>query len=426
MRTFPRPTPLTNTHFSGARRRRARARRLARPAAAALALLLPLAIATPSQATPTFIGLGGVPATSSDGLSADGLFVVGTVSPGFRAFLWSDDGLDEIGPIPSRFERSQALGVSADGGTVVGVLDPQPFSEEPRPFMWTEASFDLLPELPGGTNAGIARGISDDGSTIVGWGTSDAGMEATVWTQATPVGLGSLPGTFAYSSAWATTADGSTVVGVAGTWNDEPGVIDGFCEAGCCPVEGAVGEAFRHVDDQMEGLGHLPGGGAYSAALGVSPDGQFIVGESDATGDVCEAFLWSDGQLIGLGHLPGGTISSAFDVSADGRIVVGESLDEFAQYRAFIWDADNGMRSLQQVMVDEYDLPVGDWATILSARGISDDGNTITGFGINADGDFEAFVVRMAPSPSRALLQLTAIAALTGLTRTRSTRTTRR
>lgn len=116
--------------------------------------------------------------------------------------------------------------------------------------------------------------------------------------------------------------------------------------------------------------------------------------------------------MTGLGHLPGGNISTAYDVSADGSIVVGESDDESFEVQAFIWDAENGMRQLQDVLVDDYGLPVEAWVKMTSARAISDDGNSITGFGFNATGDFEAFVVHLAPSPSPGSLQAAGLGAL--------------
>ena len=57
---------------------------------------------------------------------------------------------------------------------------------------------------------------------------------------------------------------------------------------------------------------------------------------------------------------------------------------------AFIWDQANGMRELDEVLT-ALGLDLTDW-TLAEARGISSDGLTIVGFGINPDGDTEAWM----------------------------------
>jgi uncharacterized membrane protein len=107
----------------------------------------------------------------------------------------------------------------------------------------------------------IANSISGDGSVVVG----TAGLQAFRWTAAGGmVGLGTPPGDF-YSYARAVNADGSIVVGGS----------DRFDESS----ETYVFQAARWTAASgMQGLGHLPGGGLSSVALGVSDNGSVIVG----------------------------------------------------------------------------------------------------------------------------------------------------
>jgi uncharacterized membrane protein len=103
--------------------------------------------------------------------------------------------------------------------------------------------------------------------------------------------------------------------------------------------------------------------------------------------------------MVGLDDLPGGeTASWAYDVSGDGSIMVGDSDD--GSPTAFIWDDGNGMRNLKDVLETDYGLDLTDWQ-LQRATGISDDGNTIVGTGINPEGVEEAwlFAVNELPVP---------------------------
>lgn len=210
-----------------------------------------------------------------------------------------------------------------------------------------------LGDLPGGSFFSGARAISADGSTVVGGGRSDAGAEAFVWT--------------------------------------------------------AVGG--------MVGLGDLPGGAFDSTAYGVSADGSTVVGRSSSAGfKPNEAFRWtrSDG-MVGLGDLPGGLFSSwARGVSADGSTVVGQGSSEWGD-AAFIWDVVNGMRALQDVLLDDFGLDLGGASVrLVEATAISPDGTVIVGTGLNAVGQTEAWLVslRTAQVPVPGGLGLLGVGAL--------------
>jgi hypothetical protein len=70
----------------------------------------------------------------------------------------------------------------------------------------------------------------------------------------------------------------------------------------------------------------------------------------------------------------------------------------------FIWDATNGIRSLRDVLVNEFGLgpQLTGWM-LYDAYGISGDGLTIVGFGKNPSGDTEAWIATM-PEPATIVL----------------------
>jgi hypothetical protein len=125
-----------------------------------------------------------------------------------------------------------------------------------------------------------------------------------------------------------------------------------------------------------------------------------VVGKSQS--DLCgEAFRWEDGVMTGLGTLPSeGYGSVAVGASSDGSVIVGNiggiySIDPPVE--AFVWTERNAMRSVRSMLVDEFGLDLTGW-TLTSAEGISDDGLTILGNGINPDGELEAWIAVLPSS----------------------------
>lgn len=127
------------------------------------------------------------------------------------------------------------------------------------------------------------------------------------------------------------------------------------------------------------GLGDLPGGIFESRAYAISRNGQWIVGDSKATGGTT-AFRWSlHTGLLSLGLLPGGTITAARGVSWNGAVIAGYG--NGGGFHAFRWTAGTGLVTLP-------DLPGGD--TMSSGYGISGDGNVVFGYGSTVNGNESA------------------------------------
>jgi probable HAF family extracellular repeat protein len=236
---------------------------------------------------------------------------------------------------------------------------------------------------------GRAYGVSDDGSVAAGLSDSASGIQAFLWTSTGGmIGLGDLPGGTFRSQATGISADGSVVVGRSNS--------------------GSGAEAFLWTSTGgMIGLGDLPGGAFDSRALGVSADGSVVVGYSEsASGN--EAFRWtSTDGIIGLGDLPGGGFESrAQAASAEGSVVVGFGFSADG-YEAFIWDETNGMRTVKDVLENDYGLDLTGWG-LIDAADVSDDGLVLVGSGINPSGDMEAWLATLdsAGVPATSLLGL--------------------
>ena len=112
-----------------------------------------------------------------------------------------------------------------------------------------------------------------------------------------------------------------------------------------------------------------------------------------------------------LGDLPGGSFSSeARAVSADGTVVVGRGATASGN-RAFVWDAANGMRSLQTVLADA-GVDLTGWQ-LIDATAISADGTTVVGTALNPSQLPEAFVAAIVvPEPGSSALALSALLAI--------------
>jgi uncharacterized membrane protein len=168
------------------------------------------------------------PATTADGISADGLSVVGSgLESGFvgtyqvNSSRWANGGtgIDDLGDLPGGGDAGVALDASADGSVIVGETDSTAGTSG---FFWTSGGgISEVPGLPGAAYRAGGLAISDDASTIVGQANSDPGstnvLEPVRWTGAgyTVIeNLGALPGqTSSRGRAHDASPDGGLIVG---------------------------------------------------------------------------------------------------------------------------------------------------------------------------------------------------------------------
>jgi len=312
-----------------------------------------------------------------------------------------------LGTLPGG-SHSEAMAISADGTTTVGVSDGP---EGRRAFRWTAAGgMEDLGVLPG-TNESVAYGVSRDGAVVVGQ--SGTGR-AFRWTAAGGmVDIGSLP-LDEFAAARSLNADSAVIVGASGPfaarvhaarWSDS-GIEDlgllvggtftwGLDVSGDGAVVVGYGDSsvsqryrgFRWTAEQgLEDLGALPEGfGAIAKA--VTTDGLVIVGEAVIYGGAPRGFRWTrEHGLQNLGVLPKRSGSTAAGVSDDGLRIVGTCVD-----RAVIWQASTGMVDLNAVLqVREIGT---DGGVLRYGVGVSSDGRTFTGNGSHNGQFSEAWVV---------------------------------
>jgi probable HAF family extracellular repeat protein len=275
--------------------------------------------------------------------SANGSLIVGLSIDGSsnnQAVSWSGTTATALDNTASFF-FSEATGVSSTGATIVGWgFSATNFKEEA--FYHRAGSINNFSVLFSGY-ASKALGVSADGNTIVGSVADNYSSPSTasgfiyvVGTGDTIVDAGLAIPAFntaglIFTQLTAISGNGSIAIGYASS-----SLIPFDPQAFKYNVSGATYAA----------LGSLSVGG-WSIARAINNDGSVIVGESDN-----QAFKYQDGTMTGLGFLGGGTVSNATGVSADGTVIVGYSNVTGGYTHAFVYanqtmlDADEWLRSL--------------------------------------------------------------------------------
>lgn len=346
----------------------------------------------------TFLGLGLFPGdyqiSQPLGISSDGSSTVGysAYTNDWQAFRWTESGgMSLLDPTLPAGYYSVATGASSDGSVVVGGYGDQ---NTDWSFRWTaETGITRLHELEPGMFNSVAWDVSDDGHSTAGAvnaGGLDFG-QPFYWTSSYGLRLLDLSGT-GYSDGVPVriSGDGRTMVGRM-TRSDSAGYQH---------------EAFYWRDE----TGFVKLGGLHpfvvdSLASGVSYDGSTIVGQTLAAPNDRLAFKWTEAAgMQSLGDLPGGQSNShATAVSADGSIIVGAGSSDIGQ-EAFVWDESRGMRSIMEILTDQFGADLSGWQ-LAYAYDVSADGRTIVGWGINPQGQTEAWIA-VIPEPGTLLLVL--------------------
>lgn len=351
-----------------------------------------LACAGAAQAQYGFHGLSSLPGYTSSygtGVSADGstaTLTLTSIQGIYRAARWtSGGGVQDLGTTFG--EISVSTGASGDGSIVVGWDD----GILRRGMRWTQGTGpQTLGTLPGGVNS-VASGISANGQYIVGASDDGTTNYAVRWGPSGIQNLGTIAGATG-SEAHGTNADGSVVIGMS---------------------LGTNSQATRWTEATgMQGLGVLPGE-SLSVANAVSADGNTVVGGSwlDAS-LVGAAWRWTPTDGIqSLGTFPGyGAGATARAVSADGSVIVGQAFSRTLNDEvAFVWTSSAGMVPLRDILLAQ-GVDITGWR-IRDATGISADGMTIVGTGVNAAGNTEAWMATI-PAPGTMTIGLAGVLAM--------------
>src|SRR5450830_476459 len=300
---------------------------------------------------------------------------------------------------------SSANAVNAAGNVVVGYSNNGNNTEAPR---WVQ---DSSGSVSGGTMTGLgflnggsysyASGVNAAGNVVVGYGdNSISNNVAFRWVQDSPgsttghmTALGFL-GTGSASYAYAVNAAGNVVVGYG--------------------YNGTNNVAFRWVQDNsgsasggtMTGLGVLSVG-TNSYANAVNAAGNVVVGYGYNGSGNSEAFRWvedssgsaSGGTMTGLGFLSGGSLSIANAVNAAGNVVVGYGGNSSGNIEAFRWAQDNsGSGGTMQSVADwlhHAGVNTTGFTRLTAANGVSADGNTVVGSGIDSNSNTQAYIANV-------------------------------
>jgi len=146
------------------------------------------------------------------GVTADGTQIVGLIRDEgrSRAARWNAAGEAAYLPVPDDTTDSEAIAISEDGLVVVGTLW---IEDEPRAVRWTADDYELL----SGATPSTARAISVDGTRIVG----SAGNEPGTWDEAGAFEslrdalAGANLESWTFTRVAGVSADGSVVAGTA-------------------------------------------------------------------------------------------------------------------------------------------------------------------------------------------------------------------
>ncbi len=328
----------------------------------------------------SFQGLGvlrGFSTSKVYSISGNGQVVVGS-SYGDNNFgvacLWTvQSGVVGLGTLEN-YPTSEAYAASQDGGIIGGTCN---LYDIYLAFRWSK--IDGIRRVPSSDPNFIpntVQGISADGTVLVGIGGGGYAPQAYRWTAPGRLEeLGFLTSVKS-SEAMGVSADGSVIVGSSA--NDK-----GMSQPVKWPASGGI-VTFPLLKGSFGGV-----------AFGISGDGTVAVGNCSITQENYQATVWNANGANNLGDLPNGKQAcTGYMASYDGSIIVGFATTSNGD-EAFIWDEQNGMRNLRDVLLS-YGLAsqLQGWQ-LHRASSISYDGKTIAGYGTNPKGLMEAFLATL-------------------------------
>jgi uncharacterized membrane protein len=319
------------------------------------------------------------------------------------------------------YPRGFAYGVSADGSIAVGSYNN---GSEDFPAYYADGTISALPLLSGDTS-GAALACSDDGSIMVGYSllaTEDAFTQTAVYWESGSVHALDPASNDTGETAVCCSSDGTVIVGIGPSghpyyWTSGvpteltatlPGgstIYPGGCSADGSIIVGAASDAAAGSRAAVWNSGTLtalpsnPDGVEADVAYGCSSDGSSIVvgvvSDMDFNNIPC---VWISGTLtfLDMGGAAGG---AAVGCSADGTVIGGWVYDGSFNQVACAWI--NGALSL---------LPQIPSAARIDnkATAVSDDGSTLVGRSVDADGNTRAVFWSLPTTADTAILSLTA------------------
>ena len=318
------------------------------------------------------------------GMNSDGEKIVGTNFDGMAVY-WSDStGSLFLGP-------GEAWGIS-ENERIFSELENSDGNWEAALVENEEITF--LGNIEGGNTCDAfyshGLGMSSDGSTGVGMGWINCGTSAFYWTDEDGiVDLGQYEGNS--TKAQAVSGDGQMIGGWVQTSN----------RASC----------LWDRDGNITLLGSLQVGNDYGEVHVISQDGTQVGGYcAGSAGNNVEGYIWTAEEgMTGLGvpaNSAATNVSRVFDLS-ENNVAVGEYLNETPVfYKACIYTEETG----EFVNLRDYLLNLGmeeieGW-DLHRALCVSDDGNTIAGYGKDPSNNWTGWRIRIIESEAPAEILL--------------------